>query len=781
MVTKTQARRKQDIKSKLMAAIAMLLVSSIMMVSSTYAWFTLSTAPEVTGISTAVGANGNLEMALMPTDGLTKGVLEDFGIEYGVDNSMATQAVNLANITWGNLVDLSDSTFYGLDKITLFPAALNVTGTGAIAESMLSYPLYGADGRVSDLKEDGIVTSTYDSQNRNFPQNENHGVRAVGAASGMTDRQLAYRSARAAASTNMELAKVKAAQSLTDNGGALANIVAAKAMSSEENYKEADVNALKAVVNSLLGTNADATDGVLEYIEEAYRSYIIAFGASQASVTAGMDDTEFNAFKTAIENATDVYAAVTVCSTHDITLPTEITTPLGALEDTRGNVVTAQGKLNDITKTEGITWAELNTALIYLADVDAMMINGKTAEEIKADMGTFANDAINNGLVVSMATGGGVYADVADHCGDYVAEITIKELSISGFTVNNYKASMKTASTVDPSYLATLGSAVNTAGAPVNAAQGGQTMPISDMYGYIVDLAFKTNAANSNLLLQTAAVDRIYENQQQGVTEGNLTTMGHGSTMTFTTADNNFTVDQMKNLMESIRLVFFKTDDRMVLAKAKLDMDDATTTGRDVTANIYLYQDTAASVRYDKVEGEAVEGTTYYSYTPAQYTEATPVAGDGKTYYTLSGEDYIVAEDTTAAGTYYILEAEKYDEISDIGAHTGDKYVKVDVAAGESLIKTPADAVITALTQNTAQAVSVLVYLDGETVTNADVSATGTTSMTGSLNLQFASSANLVPMEYTPLMEQTGTTTGGDTTGGTTTGGETTDEGEGTT
>ena len=57
-----KSKRQRDIKSKLMAAICMLLVSSIMMVSSTYAWFTLSTAPEVTGITTAVGAIGNLEL-----------------------------------------------------------------------------------------------------------------------------------------------------------------------------------------------------------------------------------------------------------------------------------------------------------------------------------------------------------------------------------------------------------------------------------------------------------------------------------------------------------------------------------------------------------------------------------------------------------------------------------------------------------------------------------------------------------------------------------------------
>ena len=79
MVKKSHTKRKRDIKTKLMAAICMLLVSSIMMVSTTYAWFTLSTAPEVTGINTAVGANGNLEMALMPDGGNATGISSAVG------------------------------------------------------------------------------------------------------------------------------------------------------------------------------------------------------------------------------------------------------------------------------------------------------------------------------------------------------------------------------------------------------------------------------------------------------------------------------------------------------------------------------------------------------------------------------------------------------------------------------------------------------------------------------------------------------------------------------
>lgn len=54
------------------------------------------------------------------------------------------------------------------------------------------------------------------------------------------------------------------------------------------------------------------------------------------------------------------------------------------------------------------------------------------------------------------------------------------------------------------------------------------------------------------------------------------------------------------------------------------------------------------------------------------------------------------------------------------------------------------------LPQSTQTEMSVLVYLDGEYVENADV-ATGTQSLTGNMNLQFASSAELKPMEYSDL------------------------------
>ena len=54
---------------------------------------------------------------------------------------------------------------------------------------------------------------------------------------------------------------------------------------------------------------------------------------------------------------------------------------------------------------------------------------------------------------------------------------------------------------------------------------------------------------------------------------------------------------------------------------------------------------------------------------------------------------------------------------------------------------------MTALVQNVAKKVSVLVYLDGHLVQNDDV-ANGETSMTGTMNLQFSTDATLDPMQY---------------------------------
>lgn len=256
---KTHAKRRRDIKNKLMAAICMLLVSSIMMVSTTYAWFTLSTAPEVTGINTAVGANGNLEMALLPKSGVLTEITSEAGD--------STKDIEAKNVTWGNLVDVSDNTIYGLDQITLYPSDLNLTENGTIATDgfILRTPTYGADGRVSELVANA-GTGSFDKVTKTFvPDEDYYGVRVVGSASGMTPRQLSYRNARSAANTARAMAANQASASLNENGSALANIAIKYGMNSTgAEFVKADVESLRAIVDDLIEEG-----GVLDQLETA--------------------------------------------------------------------------------------------------------------------------------------------------------------------------------------------------------------------------------------------------------------------------------------------------------------------------------------------------------------------------------------------------------------------------------------------------------------------------------------------------------------------------------
>lgn len=649
-------RRKRDIKTKLMAAVSMLLVSSIMMVSTTYAWFTLSTAPEVKGITTAVGANGNLEMALLPKTG----VLDDITSQAG-DSTLATEA---KNVTWGNLVDLSDSSIYGLDKITLFPSALNLESDNVtIKAAFLKTPTYGADGRVAELVEK-TVAGYYNKTEQKFTPNSEKGVRAVGTASGMTDRQLDYRNAKSAANNASEQAKTLASQSLSTNGSALANIAIEHGMGgTAESYSVTDVNALKTIVN-------DLNSKILPEIEKAYLQYILAYAASAATGTA---DTTWTAVQGAVNAQDATLNNVITALGGDSKLPSALSTAIGKYKTTQTAVAAAKTDLDQLDTTTNpdatFTWAQISAPMTKLADTSAMTINGFTVGEVKENLsGVVSSVTEKGGLFVTMATGAGVYADIADQCGDYSASVKIEKVEYNGIVLNNMAARMVTKTSVEPVYLNAIGTAVNGAGAPAGGAAG--TMPITDMYGYIIDLAFRTNAAESNLLLQVDAKDRIYSDNT------NEETMGGGSSMTFKATTADFTDDQVKELMKAIRIVFFNPTSQKIIANAKLKADNAAVTADGLKADMYIYT---------VVDGAETEKT---------------------------------------------------------------------------------DRVIMPMTQNTATALSVLVYLDGNNIGNDDVAATAASSMTGKMNIQFASSANLTAMEYADLHQGTGAGTG---TGNTTT------------
>ena len=743
-------------KTKLMAAICMLLVSSIMMVSTTYAWFTLSTAPEVTGINTAVGANGNLEMALLPKTGLLTDIDSNAG-----DSVLAKEA---KNVTWGNLVDLSpdaDESIYGLEKITLFPAELSLTDAGKVnvLGSILKTPQYGADGRITQLADNSTV-GYFNKQAQSFSPNAEKGVRAVGTASGMTDRQLSFRNARSAANTAMSLAANKASQSLNNNGSSLANIAIQYGMSKEAaTFGKADVEALRVIINDLKNDG-----GILDQIETAYMQYILAIAASAKT---GTDDTPWNTVKGLVETNGATLASVQAgLGTAGVTLPDALTNAITAYNGIVADVTAADTALKTLEAelatdaNATFTWEQIKTAMTPLADPSAMLINGFTVSEVKQNLGALVSSVTaQGGLKVIMktdhttspATTAGVYAEIADHCGDYTASVNIKRVEYQGIALENMAARMETQSGLNPNYyLAAIGAKIGTGefGAPAGGAAG--TLPITDMYGYIIDLAFRTNATDSKLLLQQDAADRIYEQNS------NEQTMGHGASMTFMATTTDFSNDQVKELMGAIRIVFFDPADGTIYSYAKLDVANATSGTDGWTAKIVLYEITGGETTYTAATYASNSGKEYYTKTTQDvYTETTDISDKTLKYYTKSGDSYAEVVDNTTlheGDTYYLRSTKDvYTKVDDATASQAQAGTLYTATVGTTTETVKTDNVIMPLTQNQATALSMLVYLDGNKVSNGSVAATGSTSMTGTMNLQFASSANLVPMEYADL------------------------------
>ena len=652
-------KKQRELKQKLMAATSMLLVSALMVVTSTYAWFTLSTAPEVTGITTAVGANGNLEMALQPYSGdLTKIVSSE---------SDSLKLPLERNITWGNLVDVSDNASYGMNNLVLYPAKLNVADE-KIGVNPLSTPVYGADGRVSEVRAN-TLTGAYDYIKGQFAESMTigeasytnaKGVRAIGVSSSMTARELAHRNAMSAAISNGSGANVDAGKSLNNNGAAIANIAVKHALATEaETYTADEIAPLKVAVTDL--------QKIAGRIEIVLKNYLLANSIAGSDAEATYVDLVAN-----IDKAVDLDAAEAVAN---VKVPTDsaYTTAKEKLASMKTAIESASAILD--LSGNAITWEDLSTPLNALVNTADITVMGMTIEQVNTNKEALISAVMGNNYTAELVlpTGSGVYADIADFTGNYSAafSMNVSYGSLQNIPVNAemYAQTNLTANN-GTTYLD--GVKAITATFSSGDSNASTAQPITTFYGYIIDLAFRTNAAGSYLQLQADAVDRIYNEDGN-----NPETMGGGANMTFKTDSSTFGQAGVKALMENIRVIFFDTQSNDILAYAKLDSSSAANSDTNITMPLMLTDSTFRNAKTDD-------------------------------------------------------------------AATADIDESVQIMA---------------LTQNTAHALSVMVYLDGTTMGNDDVAADAANSMYGSMNLQFSSSATLKPMDYADLKTEGASTT----------------------
>lgn len=553
-MTSTASKRRKvsmpgGIRQKLTAALCMLLVASIMMVSSTYAWFTLSTAPEVKGITTNVGANGNLEIVLLNAASKAS-TADDLGIVSEVGDSSAVLGAKDANVKWGNIVDLSDAS-YGLSNMTLLPARASIGDDKVVGASPLYGPSYGYDGRVSDINKTVALGMYSDTDKRFISSADAAGVSALGVSGGLSPLVSAFRTARSSATTFASSALGATRNSMSANGQALADLMIALAMHESDYAKHLD--GLKAMVTGM----ESARDSLGNAIKQA------ALAGVLASKTDLTDD-----------QVTTLVTAVGAASVADLatalggSVPSGLDTVIVLYTTIDTQVSSASTKLNALGST--VSEAEIKSALVDLVDPDKVTVAGFHANEVKDNMGAIVAAATNGGIPIVLEAGSGVYDNMAQAVGSFTVSTRVTA-EYNGIKVENMNATIS--SQTGAGYENKIAAFTSGLTEPTPAEGGADTKEaLDDIYGYQLDFGFRTNAAGSFLKLQIDGAQRVYTDSTAGNTQGG------GSYFEF--SSDKLNKEELLALIHTARvLIYDVSDGNKLLAVAAADITVDETTG----------------------------------------------------------------------------------------------------------------------------------------------------------------------------------------------------------
>lgn len=693
---------------KLMGAIAMLLVASIMMSATSYAWFVLSTAPEVTDLTTTAGANGALEIALQSNKADGTGRAD---ILSGVGQSIAGKDAQTANTYWGNVVDLSKG--YGLEHITLYPARLNAepkmvggqSSYAVLTNSILAAPSFGTDGRLVRLEAASKThyNASGDSAGK-FTDTANWGVNVIGFAKSGDEatedsftRAYSRANVLAEATQKVETYRVSLRTEMEElikrNSmgifGVMAFMVGQNLLTSEQ-------------MSALVTDYVSSMDRMIGDAADAVRWAFLANAVADSAYNSNSEDD--------MRELGEIYKnflqyPLTTKDSNVKSVENMAGTKYPEIAEAARTISVAQARISSAAqevKDGGIAMATLmlvnpNEAFMY-----GMNANEKIADQPLQTALTYDfMSGVTEDTVFMVSTAGAdpmdvnLFSSLATVLGDYGATMSVWLLPTSqGFTMAeekldespnwmqcNYDIKATTKSTAagwsdvtdlelaeQDANIGALGTVYKNVSS--QTATGEILMPVtrSDItaYGYSVDLAFQSSEATS-LILQQDGVARVSSGSQETQDEE---LMGAGSTMVFT-LPGDLTHEQARELIKCIHVVFMNTANGTIYKVAAADPVTIDTRLNVATATLQLYE--------------------------PQFSA---------------------------------------DGAMSLGSRVSDN-------------------VILDMTKDTAYYVTAVVYLNGDMVRSGMFSPSQVLSLDGTINLQFASSTALQPMEYSGYVSQT--------------------------
>lgn len=606
------------LRKKLKLTLIPLLLCVILLFSASYAWLVLALTPEVTSVETNVGSNGSLEIALLSRETYT----DPITIRTGIGESAVVQEATESNLYWGNVIDLTHEG-YGLREISLLPSRLNLylgdDGGYTLRSDMLKTAGYGIDGRIT-LLEGETVSAVFEEKKFTFhTDGQNYGLRAIGSISNLTSQQIALAGARTQSQSYTTAASRSVKTAWREAGSDVVTLLYQVYCIKKTELTPEDMMAIR--------TLAEKLEKPVKHIDLALRQGVVGLAASQIRNEEQFRTTAEKLYDTSVPLAQTV-----------LELPLEIPEEYGSWIAELGTI---QWELKNVIQrceelSAGAQWSEAEPLLDKLLDADKAHLGEYRLTNRKAyrDMEKY------NGIVLE--PNAGILARLAAYCGNYSAFCN---------WAGNVTVEARTADPEQTPRLLQVAENLEN----LKAAAGGWTRANLDMlYGYAIDMAFRCNM-ESELLLQTAAVQRVSETTLEPVAQGG------GSYMRFSSGDMD--TELQLALMDCIR-VGFVDDQNMLIALAKLDTAQYQQQGDDMIAPLCLFD------------------------------------------FTVDEQGLIL-----------------------VGQSRGE------------------NAPIVSLSQNTPAVLTAVVWLDGDIVTNASAGYSTERSMSGVLNLQFASSADLDPLE----------------------------------
>lgn len=608
-------------REKLSAAGLGLLVAAVVAVSASFAWITLSRAPEVTGIATTLSGNGSLEIALSKADGSQP---EEYDID---ENAPAKTDVVSSNLQWGNLVNLSDES-YGIDNLALRPAQLN---TANLLNSPLWGASYGEDGRITQLDSNYAYAKYKDGS---FITSKDLGVRAIATytttiSEASQAEYVRVRDAVTAAHNAVNTAYGNERSGVAAKFGALGTMISKYAQDKLDNASPG--TNLAPYLKDMIPLY-ETVQGVMEKQKDAY----VALANLQSYLHANNTGTEY-----------------TPLTWKDLDDNKESYNAQDSKTDSKNGVVSLVG-LEGFIKDFGIIEKDINLLHQYKSDYEQ---NGtayywsswsKTEKldyplyHIVADLidyETMTIDVDDKGTEIRVTS----KEDLKAHIGDFLASNgenrnayvyngVLKRLEQTAVD-ETYRINGRAECTISVSYLfATItikGKAYTKASGAsdfslnyTKATEGKELVPsdqvAEDTYGMVVDFWVRTNHETTKLTLEGATVlDESGEvlrydgvNRIWGVTgdteDGTLTrestTQGGGSCYVYY-ADTPEDQSRSLRLLEAMKVAFVSASGEL-LAKGEMDTQNYWAQNGRVTVPMVLDSETKTTYTYTDEKNE---------------------------------------------------------------------------------------------------------------------------------------------------------------------------------